>query len=114
MFRKDPTTLVNSPSVKINYAAGVGGAKADATPLTADINLLGTVATAADSVLCPPAVQGACIFIGNPTANAVQVFGQDSDTIDAVATGTGVSLAAAADMILVCAETGKWRRVLTG
>lgn len=69
--------------------AFAGGGKASATQLGYGFNRLGTVATAADSVLLPYAIAGAWVFIRNDGAASATVFGRGTDTIDAVATGTG-------------------------
>lgn len=108
MFRKDRTTLANVPAVATGITAFAGGGKANATQLTADINKVTTVATAADSVLLPPALAGATVFVKNGGANSAQVFGQGTDTINGVATGTGVALAAGKSGIYVCVVDGDW------
>ena len=83
------------------YAAGLtataGGGRANALPLTAGINRVSTVATAADSVALPPAYGGQVVIVVNAAAtNAMQVFAAvgTSDTINGVAAATGISLAA--------------------
>lgn len=82
-------------SVTDGITAFAGGGKASATPLTSAVNRLSTVATGADSVLLPAVSAndiGLEVEIINDGAAAAQVFGQGSDTIDAVATATGVAL----------------------
>jgi len=82
--------------------AKAGGGKAGATPLTAHVNTIATAATAADSVILPKGFAGAEVWVINDGAEAVQVFGLDNDTINGVATGTGVSVAAASKTIFKC------------
>jgi hypothetical protein len=94
-----------------------GGGKAGATPLTATLNHVATVATAADSVLLPPGEIGMWLFVRNSAAAAMQVFGAGSDTINGVATGTGVSQAATTGAIYFCtaktsAGVASWFRIL--
>lgn len=89
--------------------ARAGGTKALATPLIAGVNRITVCATNADSVLLPQALKGAqCVVINDGAANA-QVFGQGTDTIDAVATATGVVLSAAKRDIFYCVTDGAWQ-----
>ena len=87
-------------SVKTGIVAHAGGGQTSATLLTAHINVISTVATAADSIKLPVSVAGMCIDASNSTAAALQVFGSGTDTINGVATATGVSVAAG--------KTGHW------
>jgi len=100
-------------SVSAAVTAAAGGAKADAVPLTAAINTVTVVATIADSVLLPPAVPGRVIFVNNTAANSMQVFGQGTDTINAVATATGVAQAGGVSALYICGVAGAWRRNLS-
>ena len=82
-------------SVTDDITAQADGTKANATVLTSAINRLSTVAGAADSVLLPAVSEkdiGIEVEIINDGASSAQVFGQGTDTIDAVATATGVAL----------------------
>jgi hypothetical protein len=76
-----------------NITAQADGTKANATRLNAVHNHIGTVAGAADSLLLPPGYVGLEITIANFGGAAAQVFGSGSDTIDGIATATGVSQA---------------------
>ena len=91
--------------------AHVGGGKGSATPLSYGVNRVGTVASAADSLLAPPAVSGAEFILIQDGANSAQVFGQGTDTIDEIATGTGNAVAAAKRVIFVCYSAGKWSSI---
>lgn len=97
--------------------AKAGGGKATATPITGCITEVGTVATAADSVLLPLGYPGLQVLLVNSGANAMQVFGAGSDTINGAATGTGVSQASGTTAIYVCTSkasaVGKWYRLLS-
>lgn len=90
-----------------------GGAKSGATALTAGINRVSTVATIADSVLLPASVAGMVVHVVNGAANAMQVFGAGTDTINDVATATGVSQAGNKSATYVCPVAGKWYRILS-
>ena len=94
--------------------AHAGGGQASALALTANVNRVTTVATAADSVKLIPATVGAVQIVFNKAAsNALQVFGAGTDTINGVATGTGVSLTAGKGALYACAVAGAWDQILT-
>lgn len=94
--------------------AAAGGGQTNATVLTTPLNRVTTVATAADSVKLPPAKAGLVVILVNgDAADAMQVFGSGTDTIDGVATATGVSQAAAKSAIYVCTVDGAWNRILS-
>lgn len=86
-----PGTLP-APPAQFGLTALAGGGKTGATALGYGVNRATTVATGADSLLLPYAYPGATAFLANDGAAAAQVFGKGTDTIDAVATGTGVAL----------------------
>jgi hypothetical protein len=96
-----------------SITAHAGGGKASATVLTAMINHVTACATAADSLLLMPATAGLRVSIHNYGAQAAQVFGQGTDTINDVATATGVSQAAGKSALYDCPADGKWYRVLS-
>ncbi len=85
--------------------ATASGTKATARLLKATVNQISVCATTADSVKLPANPQpGNVVFIANDGAAAAQVFGSNSDTIDAVATATGVALSAATRAFFICAS----------
>ena len=100
-----------------SYASGItaaaGGGQANATLLSSAYNSVDTVVTANDSVKLPQAKPGVSITVINTTANAAQVFGSGTDTINAVAYGTGVSHPAGKVAVYYCAALGKWFRQLS-
>ncbi len=69
-------------SVADNLVAKASGNQGNATPLTAEVNRVITVGTAADSVALPASVVGLTIFVINHGANSMQVFGAGTDTVD--------------------------------
>lgn len=71
--------------------AQADASKANATRITSPNALVTVVAGAADSVLLPPGYIGLEVFLFNAGANSMQVFGSGSDTINDVATATGVA-----------------------
>lgn len=88
--------------------AHAGGGKANATPLSTPLNHILTAANAADSVLLPPSQVGLTVLVGNDGANAIQVFGAGTDTVNSVATGTGVSQPAGSVVFYYCTSLGNW------
>lgn len=93
--------------------AHAGGGQANATPLLPGVSLVTVVATAGDSVSLPLASLGLVCTVTNGGANSMQVFGAGTDTINGVATGTGVALAAGASAVYRCtvpAPGGNWIR----
>jgi len=99
--------------------AQADGSKANATRINACNSVVTTVAGAADSVLLPPGYVGLEIFLVNAGVNSMQVFGSGSDTINGVATGTGVAHGNGLSGIYRCLNrnptTGvaEWFRVLS-
>lgn len=97
-----------------NVVATPAGTQATSIRLNAaNINIT-AVATAADGVLLPAAKAGMEISIVNSdAADAAQIFASGTDTINATAGATGVSLAAGAAIILRCIKDGNWRRFVS-
>ena len=100
-------------------AGGIGGASASvtagttqtqagATPLTAVINVVSTNATAGNGVALPASAAGNFAIVVNATSKAIQVYGASPDTINGVATATGVPQQAMTIALYVCAAAGAW------
>lgn len=102
-------TLSFTPTV----TAFSGGGQASATPLTAMFNRVSTVAAVGDSVRLPASAPGLEVMIVNRGANSCQVFGAGTDTINGIATATGVSQGVATAALYTCAVTGNWEAPLT-
>lgn len=103
-------------NVADNITAFAGGGQANATQLSATNNNIATVATAADSIKLPLAKPGLVLRIRNSGANSMQVFGSGTDTINGVATATGVAQAAGTSAEYFCikaAPAGTWFRNLS-
>jgi hypothetical protein len=79
-------------STEAGITATAGGVQATARQLESRLNQLSVVATGGDAVKLPPGDIGMEVFIANDGAAAAQVFGSGTDTIDGVATATGVAL----------------------
>ena len=88
-----------------------GGGQTSATPLNTQTAAVTTsVATTApfDSLMLPTSVAGLELLIINASANAIQIFGASTDTIDGVATATGVTQMAHSLVIYSCPVAGLW------
>lgn len=84
------------------------GGQTSATLLTLQQSRVTTVATAGDSVKLPPSVPGLELLVINHGANSMQVYGSGTDTIDDVATATGVSQMVNSLVIYTCTTAGAW------
>lgn len=91
-----------------NVTAHAGGGQALAFQLTGQTARITTVATPGDSVALPPSQAGLEVLVINHGANAMQVFGAGTDTIDDVATAIGVSQMQNSLVIYTCATAGRW------
>ncbi len=95
--------------VVTGLTAHSGGGQSSATALTLGaFNNITTVAVAADSVKLPASFVGATAVVSNQGANAAQIFGTSPDTINGVATGTGISIPVGAIFVFTCAVVGNW------
>lgn len=95
-------------STQTGITAHAGGGQANATQITGTQAQISTVGTAADSVKLPPAVAGMEITLVNNGGASMQVFGTSPDTINGVATGTGVAQAVTTPTIYYCFVAGNW------
>jgi hypothetical protein len=93
-----------------NLTANAGGGQSGAIQLTYGINRIGTVATQGDSVALPKAVVNSVCIVVNRGANPMQVFGNNAagDTINGIATGTGISQGINTTAVYVCSVAGNW------
>ena len=91
-----------------NITAAAGGGQVSARLLTSQTSRVVTVATAGDSIKLPPSSAGLELMVINSGANALQVYGSGSDTIDGVAAATGVAQMLNSVVIFVCPSAGAW------
>lgn len=82
---------LTTDSVAPAITALAGGGQSAATALTKNLNIVTTVATAADSVTLPAAAAGLRITIVNLGANALAIFPYTSDSINDVAVDNSVT-----------------------
>lgn len=88
--------------------AGTTQTQAGATALTTYLNLVSTNATAGNGVLLPPSFAGAEAVVINGTANALQVYGTGSDTVNGATATVGVSQPANSVYTYRAAAAGAW------
>lgn len=105
-------------STVVGLIAHAGGGQGSALLLSAQYNRVDTVGTAADSVrLPPPTYIGQEVEVmNNAGANSMQVFGSGTDTINGVATATGVAQAAGKFAMYKASSVGTaaaWHRILS-
>lgn len=97
-------------NIETGITATASGGQSTAYQLNAQHSVIATVATAGDSVALPkiypfaagdarPGGVGMVITVKNNGAHPCQVYGVTPDTINAIATGTGVLLAAGAMLV---------------
>ncbi len=107
---------VGAAGIQTPITANAGGTQAAAFALsaTASVHEVTIVGSAADSVKLPPATgSGNVHWVKNSAAaNALQLFGAGTDTIDGIATATGVVVAAGKSRMCVDTAAGKWQSLL--
>lgn len=92
----------------------VGGAQAGTSVANYSINRFTTVTSANDSAQLPPALPGRIrIVINSDAANALAVFPQTGEIINALSANASFSLAANKTAIFFCALKGTWNSNLT-
>ncbi len=91
-----------------SLTAHAGGTQAAALALASGVNSVDTVGTIADSVKLPASVAGGFCIVINDAALSLQIFGASTDTIDDVATATGISMPGKSTLLFGCPVAGKW------
>ena len=96
-------------SATTGLTARAGGGQTSALLLTTEVNTVTTVASAGDSVKLPLATGGGLtIPVINLGANSLQVYGSGTDTINGVASATGVSQMVNSVVLYVSYASGLW------
>lgn len=91
-----------------NITATAGGGQAGAFQINSQTTRIATVASVGDSVMLPPSAPGLELLLINHGANAMQVFGNGTETVDDQVATTGVSQMSNSLVIYSCATAGKW------
>ncbi len=99
-------------SSQTGITATASGTQATAFLLTTRVNNVTTVATAADAIKLQANPLGKVVWVMNNGANSMQVFGSNSDTINAIATATGIAHPAGALVAYVGITATGWEAQL--
>lgn len=94
--------VLHLENIKTGITASTSSDQAGATALTSAVNVIGTCATAGDSVLLPIAYKGALVFVKNITANSADVFPRGTSTIDGGSASAAKAVAAGVGTIFLC------------
>lgn len=95
-------------STEDTITASTTQTQAAAYALTAQLSRVTTVATGGNGVALPVALLGKDIMLINSGANAMQVFGNGTDTINGTAGSTGISQPASSAYEYTCTTAGAW------
>jgi hypothetical protein len=93
--------------------AFASGGQAGATPMIAAINTVATAASPNASVRLVPCVPGRQQVVANRATNPVQVYGTAPDTINGIASATGINLASGKTAVYFCTGTNSWSQLLS-
>lgn len=106
--------LLVAESTVNGLTAHAGGGQGSALALTASINRVTTVGSAADSVVLPAALAGLTVTVINAAAaNSMNVFPATGDAINALSANTALAVAANKTVQFTCAVAGTWHSILT-
>jgi len=94
--------------------AHAGGGQGSSYAITYPINRFTVVATAGDSAHLPVSVAGMEVVVINDAVNAMQVFGAGTNTINDIATATGVSQLGKSAVLYISSVAGKWYSIGLG
>lgn len=102
------TLSFNSAVVAFPTGGQVASQGSAPAALTGMVNNVITVATAGDGVVLPAATVGVSILARNAGVASMQVFGAGTDTINSVATATGVPQDPNTSVTYDCFVAGNW------
>lgn len=109
-------TVLKLAGIETGLTAHAGGTQGAALALSAtkSIHNVTIVGTAADSIVLPAATGSGTMHLikNSAAANSLQLFGLSTDTIDGVASGTGVAIAAGKGRLLCDFASGLWLSIL--
>jgi hypothetical protein len=105
-------TLSFTPNMTADVNNTQAGAIANAA-MTTMVNRFGTVAAQGNGGALPAAVVGLSITVVNRGAFAMQVYGNTGDTINGIATATGVSQGVNTYAVYTCNVAGNWEVPIT-
>jgi hypothetical protein len=92
----------------VDQVVATGSTQANAFVLPPVEMIRLTSVAAGTGIKLPPAQPGLCLLVVNHGTNSVQVYGQPGDTINDVASATGVSQMLNSFVFYSCFTTGLW------
>lgn len=104
--------LVNALFSVSTITANNAASQATATAMPSAINRI-SASVATGSVIMPVSTPGSFLTVINDTANAVNVYPQVGDKLNALAANAAFSLAAGKSADCYCAVAGTWHIVLS-
>lgn len=117
-IRFNPAVLAQAStglsSTTATVTAFSGGGQASATALTSTLNRVSTAAALGDSVRLPASAVGLAVTIDNRGANPIRVFGAGTETVNGIATATGVAQGINSIVTYYCAVVGNWEANYVG
>ena len=99
--------------------AFAGGGQTNATPLTAKLNRVSTVASSGDSILLPVSLAGMQLTVCNAGAQSMNVFPNAADNsaaggkINALSANTAFAVASGKTASFTCFSAGQWETILS-
>ncbi|MDX8499284.1 right-handed parallel beta-helix repeat-containing protein [Mesorhizobium sp. VK4C] len=105
--------IADTGNTVTGITAFASGGQASATQLTATVNTVSTASAAAASVKLALCVPGRQQTVANLGANSIQVFGTSPNTINGVASATGIAQATGKIATYFCTGSGNWTRLLS-
>lgn len=96
-------------SSQTGITATAGGGQTNAFALTTRVNNVTTVASAADSIRLQANPLGKVVWVMNNGASSMQVYGAGTDTINGIATATGIPQPAGSLVAYVGITATSWR-----
>lgn len=96
-------------SSQTGITATASGGQTNAFALTTRVNNVTTVASANDSIRLPASPLGKVVWVMNNGSNSMQVYGAGTNTINGIATATGLPQPAGSLVAYVGITTTDWR-----
>ena len=104
------TTVAGTQSFSSNVVASPIQTQAGATPLISSLNRVSVSSAPGNGVALPPSFPGEVIVIDNRSGNSIQVYGNNAaqDTINGIASGTGIPQGANSIVTYYSFVQGNW------
>lgn len=105
-----PTVTAPILSASAQTLAAAGSIQGDAGAITATRpgNVVVTGADGTKGVILPASVAGATYYLKNNAAAILKVYPAGTDTINAIAASTAISMASLTSAVFICIAAGAW------